>query len=137
MDRVLYAAALTVRGRAHAPYSRFPVGVALRTEADAIFLGANVENASFPEGWCAETSALAAMITATLPGSSGRRLAAVTVVASPIDGRFVTPCGGCRQRLAEFGTPDTIVDCRAPDGSGRSFRLGDLLPEAFALETAP
>ncbi len=135
MDRELFEAALAVRARAHAPYSRFAVGAAVRTEAGTVFAGANVENASYPEGWCAETSAIAAMI-ADGRTDAGRRLAAVCVVAEPIDGRPVTPCGGCRQRLAEFGAPDTIVDVRAPDGHGRTFRLVDLLPEAFALEAA-
>ena len=133
MDDELFGAALSVRARAHAPYSRFPVGAAIRTQSGAIYAGANVENAAFPEGWCAETSAIAAMVAASQPGPD-RRIAAVTVVAEPIDDRPVTPCGGCRQRLAEFGGPDTLVHVLDPKGRGRSFRLGELLPAAFSAD---
>ena len=133
MDRELFEAARAARERAHAPYSEYPVGAALRTESGAVHAGCNVENASFPEGWCAETSAIAAMVAAS-PVESGRRIAAICVVAEPIDGRLTTPCGGCRQRLAEFSRPDTAVYVADPDGNSRGFRLGDLLPAAFALE---
>ncbi len=132
-DRQLFDAALAARDRAHAPYSHFPVGAAIRTAGGQVHAGANVENASFPEGWCAETSALAAMVASSEPGA-GRRLAAVLVVAEPIGGRLVTPCGGCRQRLAEFGGPGVIVHVCAPDGSSQTMTLGELLPAAFALE---
>jgi cytidine deaminase len=133
MDDELFEAARAARERAHAPYSEYPVGAAIRTESGAVHAGCNVENASFPEGWCAETSAIAAMIGASSTGS-GRRIAAVCVVAEPIEGRLTTPCGGCRQRLAEFGGADTAVHVADPDGNSRTFRLGDLLPAAFALE---
>ncbi len=133
MDKELFAAAKAVRERAHAPYSRFHVGAALRTEAGTVVTGANVENASYPEGWCAETSAIAQMIAA---GGSGpeRRIAAVSVVAERIDGRLTTPCGGCRQRLAEFAGPDTPVDVIDPSGEGQTFTLRELLPSAFDME---
>jgi cytidine deaminase len=133
MDRELFEAARDVRDRAHAPYSRLSVGAALRTETGSVHTGCNVENASFPEGWCAETSAIAAMISSA-DSAPGRRIAAICVVAEPIDGRLVTPCGGCRQRIAEFGHPDTLIHVADPDGNGTSFRLADLLPSAFALE---
>jgi cytidine deaminase len=134
MDRELFEAARRVRERAHAPYSRFPVGCALRTESGEVYVGCNVENASFPEGWCAETTAIAHMVAAAPPGS-GRRIAAVSVVADPIDGRLISPCGGCRQRLAEFAGPDTLVDLADPAGTrGDRYSMGELLPAAFALE---
>jgi cytidine deaminase len=136
MDRELFEAARAARERAHAPYSEYPVGAALRTESGAVHAGCNVENASFPEGWCAETSAIAAMISSA-NRDAGRRIAAICVVAEPIDGRLVTPCGGCRQRIAEFGHPDTMIHVADPDGNTRSYRLGDLLPAAFALEPEP
>jgi len=133
MDRTLFDVAKAARDRAHAPYSHFPVGVALRTASGAIYAGCNVENAAFPEGWCAETSAIAGMVVAG-ETEDDRRIAEVVVVAEPIDGRLVTPCGGCRQRLAEFGTADTLVHLTDPDGGkSRTCRLGDLLPSGFKM----
>ena len=132
MDKELYAAARAVRERAHAPYSRFHVGAALRTESGAVFAGANVDNAAYPEGWCAETSAIAHMIAAGAAGPE-RRIVAVSVVADRIDGRLTTPCGGCRQRLAEFAGPDTPVDVIDPSGDGRTFTMRELLPSAFDM----
>jgi len=135
MDRELFEAAKAVRLRAHAPYSNFLVGAALRTTDGSIHAGANVENASYPEGWCAEPSAIAHMIAA---GSvlSGRRIAAITCVAEPIGGRPTTPCGGCRQRIAEFGDPETLVHCLSPEGVGQTWTLAELLPGAFSMATS-
>ena len=135
MDRELFDRARTVRERAYAPYSGFHVGAAIRTEAGAVHVGANVENASYPEGWCAETSAIAGMIAAADPGP-GQRIAAVSIVADRVNRRLTTPCGGCRQRLAEFADADTPVDVVDPTGEGRTFRMGELLPAAFALKDA-
>lgn len=133
MNRKLVEAAHAVRGHAHAPYSKFHVGAAVLTEAGTVHVGANVENASYPEGWCAETSALAAMVAAGTPGPA-RRLKEVAVVADRIEGRLTTPCGGCRQRLAEFAGPDTPVHVVDPSGEGRTFTMKELLPAAFAME---
>ncbi len=133
MDSELFTAASAVRGRAHAPYSRFAVGAAVRTEAGTVHVGANVENASYPEGWCAETSAIAAMVAAGALGPA-RRIAAVCVVADRIEGRLTTPCGGCRQRLAEFAGPDTPVYVVDLAGNGDTFLMKDLLPAVFAME---
>jgi len=126
----LFAAASAARKRAHAPYSKFAVGAALVDEAGRIHSGANIENASYPEGWCAETSAIAHLVMA-----GGRRIAAVCVVAPRIPrDRFCTPCGGCRQRLAEFGAADTEVIVADPAGANFRTTLGALLPEAFGLD---
>ncbi len=133
MDRELFEAAKAVRARAHAPYSKFFVGAALRAEDGTIHAGANVENAAYPEGWCAEPSAIAHMIAAS-SAPAGRRIAALTCVADPIGGRPTTPCGGCRQRIAEFAGPDTLVHCLAPDGTGRTYRMSELLPGAFSMD---
>jgi len=120
----LFAAARAAQGRAHAPYSRFPVGAALRDEAGRIHVGCNVENAAFPQGACAETGAISAMVLA-----GGARIAEILVVG---DGEgLVTPCGGCRQRIREFATPDTAVHIAGPGGVRRSFRLDELLPFSF------
>ncbi|MCX5495049.1 cytidine deaminase [Kaistia dalseonensis] len=135
MDAELFERASAVRQNAHAPYSHFLVGAALRTEDGAIFAGANVENASFPEGWCAETSALGQMISQAST-ASGRRVAAITVVADRVDGGIVcTPCGGCRQRLKEFSTASTVIECVDPTGKGQTFSISDLLPASFFVET--
>lgn len=122
----LLAAAIAVRARAYAPYSNFAVGAAIRTPSGAIHAGCNVENASYPEGCCAETSAIAVMVAA------GEGAIAEVVVCAESD-RPVTPCGGCRQRLAEFGRADTIVRAAGPEGERARWTLGELLPAAFAL----
>lgn len=122
--RRLFEAAEALLPRAHAPYSRFPVGAAVLTDTGAVFAGCNVENASFPEGWCAETSALAQMVAA-----GGRRIIAVAVTAPKKP--LITPCGGCRQRLAEFGGPETRVHLCDRDGPRETILLRDLLPRAF------
>jgi cytidine deaminase len=133
MRQDLFDEALKVRERAHAPYSRYSVGAALVTGTGSVHAGCNVENGAFPEGWCAETSAIAHMIAAEPPGP-GRRIAEVVVVADRIGGRLVTPCGGCRQRLAEFGDAQTLVHASDPNGKAQTFRLADLLPAAFVLD---
>ena len=95
----LLAAARAVRERAYAPYSRFAVGAAVLDEQGRIHAGCNVENAAYPQGWCAEASALAVMVAA-----GGRRVLAVAVCGVAADP--VTPCGGCRQKLREFAADD-------------------------------
>ena len=130
MSLELLHLATEARLKAYAPYSRFPVGVALRTAAGTIHAGCNIENTSFPEGWCAETSAISAMVMASAEADF-RQIEELVVVAdhSPP----ITPCGGCRQRLKEFGSPDTIVHAADLDGIKQSHKLADLLPAAFSL----
>ncbi len=120
----LFAAAKAAQAKAHAPYSKYRVGAALRAPDGTIYAGGNVENASYPEGWCAETSAIAAMAAA-----GGRRIAEICVIG---DGEALcTPCGGCRQRIREFADDATIVHIAGPDGVRATFRLAALLPESF------
>ncbi len=120
----LFAAAKAAQARAYAPYSRFRVGAAVAGEAGAVYAGCNVENAAYPVGHCAEASAIAAMVLA-----GERRIAAVMVVG---DGdALVTPCGGCRQRIREFASPDTPIHIAGPEGPRRSFTLAELLPVSF------
>ena len=120
----LFAAARAAQAHAYAPYSRFTVGAAIATSSGALFSGANVENAAFPVGSCAEASAISAMVTA-----GEREIAAVLVVG---DGdALVTPCGGCRQRIREFARPETPVHIAGPEGPRTSFTLADLLPSSF------
>lgn len=132
----LFAAASAARDKAHAPYSRFHVGAALLDDTGAIHAGCNIENASYPEGWCAETTAIGHLVM-----SGARRIAMAVVVAPRIDlagtpgGRFCTPCGGCRQRLAEFAGPETPIYSCDPDGRHMLVLMKDLLPAGFSLET--
>ena len=120
----LLQAARQVRAHAHAPYSRFAVGAAVLDEQGRVHAGCNVENAAYPQGWCAETSALAAMVSA-----GGRRVAAVVVVGEAADP--VTPCGGCRQKLREFAADDCPVIVADGQQVRARFTLGQLLPVSF------
>lgn len=119
----LMEAARRVREKAYAPYSHFQVGAALLSRDGRVFTGVNLENASYPAGLCAERAALAAAVTA-----GARDFAALAVCA---DGQ-VTPCGLCRQALAEFGDMDLL--CAGPSGEPRRYRLSELLPAAFRLD---
>ena len=124
----LIAAAAAVRENAYAPYSGYRVGAAVESESGAIFAGCNVENAVYPQGWCAEASAIALMIAA-----GGSRIRAVAVVGGG-DG-LCTPCGGCRQKLKEFAADETPVYVCGPEGLRRTVTLGELLPLAFTSQT--
>ncbi|TCP60259.1 cytidine deaminase [Rhodovulum bhavnagarense] len=119
------SAARAVRENAHAPYSRFKVGAAVRGADGAIHVGCNVENVASPEGTCAEAGAIAAMVAAGC-----REIVEVAVIA---DGpEPVTPCGGCRQKLAEFAAPDVKVTMATLSGRMREMTVGELLPGAFS-----
>ena len=127
MAHDLFEAARDATAKCHAPYSKFPVGAALRTDDGAIHAGANIEVVSFPEGWCAETTAISHMIMA-----GGRKIREVAVFAPKLD--LCSPCGGCRQRLAEFSDPDTLVHLCDAEGVKKTVRMDELLPYAFDTE---
>jgi cytidine deaminase len=112
------------QARAYAPYSNFHVGACVRTSDGELYAGCNVENAAYPEGWCAETSAIAAMVMA-----GGQRIAEVVVIGEGDE--LCTPCGGCRQRLNEFATADTPVHICGAEGLRKTITLGELLPFSF------
>lgn len=120
----LRSAAAMVRERAYAPYSNFRVGAALRTASGAVHVGCNVENVAYPEGTCAEAGAIAAMVAA-----GETRIAEAYVIADAPEP--VPPCGGCRQKLAEFAGPDVVVTLATCAGAERKMRISDLLPGAF------
>ena len=109
------------------PIRKFPVGAAIRTEDGRIFAGANIEVAAFPEGWCAETTALGHYVMA-----GGGPISEIAVVAERM--ARITPCGGCRQRLAEFAGPDARLYLCDETGVVETVRLGDMLPYGFAGE---
>ncbi len=123
----LLAAARAARLRAYAPYSKFLVGAAVLDDQGRVHAGCNVENAAYPQGVCAEAGALSAMV---LAGST--RVRALVVVG---DGpAWVTPCGGCRQKLREFAAPGTPVIVANDEQVQARFTLEQLLPQSFGPE---
>jgi len=127
-DKFLIAAAVEARSKAYAPYSRFLVGAAVKDEKGAVHAGCNVENAAYPEGTCAEAGAIAAMILA-----GGRKITEAAVVGA--GDALVTPCGGCRQKLREFGAAELAIHvCDETGKVKRSFTLAELLPSSFGPE---
>ncbi len=131
LQNQLFGAARAAYDNAHAPYSKFPVGAAVLAGSGKIYNGCNVENASSPEGLCAEASAIAAMVAA-----GEREIVQICVVCK--SGSWAPPCGGCRQKIREFGNADTKVLVCSLDGRQEQFLLGDLLPNSFGpdnLET--
>ncbi len=123
----LVEAARAARERAYAPYSRFLVGAAVLDDLGQILAGCNVENAAYPEGVCAEAGALSAMVLA-----GGRKALAVVVVGTV--GAWITPCGGCRQKLREFCDQDTPILTANEEAWGPAYTLAQLLPESFGPE---
>lgn len=133
--------ALVARAReasraAHAPYSGIHVGAAIRSTAGAIYAGTNVENAAYPLGNCAESSAIAAGVAAE---GERFRIAETAVWASDREGRAfpISPCGGCRQRIREFAA-DGAVRVHFPwqDGRLETASVDELLPYAFELPSS-
>ena len=111
----------------HAPYSGVRVAAAVEGGGGAIHYGVNVENAAYPQGLCAEASAIAAMVSA-----GERELAVVLTVC---DGDMLsTCCGGCRQKIREFATPATVIHSAGPEGVRRSYSIEELLPDSFGPE---
>ena len=117
-------AAIAVRENAYAPYSKFHVGAAIRTPSGAVYVGCNVENAAYPEGTCAEAGAIAAMIAA-----GETEIVEAYVVAGAA--KPLPPCGGCRQKLAEFAKADVEVTMATMTGLEQVISIDALLPGAF------
>jgi cytidine deaminase len=120
----LHALARTMMDRAYAPYSKFHVGAAIRGAGGKLYGGCNVENAAYPQGCCAEQSAISAMV-----GDGERRIAEVVVMG--VSPEPVTPCGGCRQKLREFSAGDVVVYFCDPAGTRGSRTMDELLPLSF------
>ncbi len=124
--RELLEAARSASRSAYAPYSNFHVGAVIQLENGAVYVGCNIENASYGLSMCAERNAVAAMVT----GAEERKIQSVAV-ASP-DAAPCMPCGACRQVLREFGCKEVLVE----DESGsRSFGFDEILPHSFGPET--
>jgi homotetrameric cytidine deaminase len=126
----LIAAARAAMQRAYAPYSRYVVGAALRADDGSIHVGANVENSAYPQGQCAEASAIGALVAA------GRtRIVEAAVIAGANE--FCVPCGGCRQRLREFMPLDATIHLCGVSGAHETATLEELLPRSFGPEYLP
>jgi cytidine deaminase len=124
----LIAAAKSARLKAYAPYSKFLVGAAVRDERGQIHGGCNIENAAYPQGWCAETSAIAAMIM-----SGGHAIAEMAVIGT--GDLLCTPCGGCRQKIREFAKGNVKIHMCGQDGKlKQTLTLDELLPASFGPE---
>jgi cytidine deaminase len=127
-QQALLQAARSAQLKAYAPYSKYQVGAAVLDDQGRIHAGCNVENAAYPQGQCAEASALAAMV---LAGSTKARAVLVVGAGGDGAGQWITPCGGCRQRLREFGAPDMPILSANEHTTGPSYTLAQLLPESF------
>lgn len=120
----LFEAAQAAQGRAHAPYSKFPVGAAILGEDGRVYAGCNVENASYGLGVCAERNAIGRAIA-----EGAKQVVAVAIVANAA--RPTPPCGACRQVISEFADPSVPVRYRSPQGKEGRYTVGELLPDAF------
>ena len=121
---LLFVAAKSAMDKAYAPYSKFQVGAAVLGSNGEIYQGANVENSSYPEGCCAEASAISAMVM-----GGEHHISAIAVIG--LGDGLVTPCGGCRQRIREFASPETPIYILGADGLRETFTLNQLLPVSF------
>ena len=123
----LLEAAMKAREFAYSPYSKFKVGAAIRSESGNIYSGCNVENVAYPEGTCAEAGAIAAMVAA----GETRIIEALIIADSPLP---ISPCGGCRQKLAEFTRPEATITMTTLAGKTKTMTIAELLPGAFTRE---
>lgn len=124
----LVDAAITVREQAYAPYSGYRVGSALLDEQGRIHTGCNVENSAYPLGSCAEANAIGGMVAA-----GGKRILAIAAIGGRDTLESCTPCGGCRQNIAEFADASTRVILLDANGRPASHSIGELLPFSFRL----
>lgn len=127
MSHDLFEAARDAMAFAHAPYSKFPVGAAIRAEDGEIYVGANIENLSFPQGWCAEPTAIGAMVM-----GGGKKITEIAVIAEKL--ALCPPCGGCRQKIAEFASADTKIYLCDETGVQKVMTMDELLPFSFKTE---
>mgnify|MGYP002622038465 CR=1 FL=1 len=125
-DQQLIDRAKEVRAQAHCPYSGYSVGAAVLDDRGNVHLGCNVENASFPLGTCAEAGAISSMVAA-----GGRRIAVIVAVGGRGALEACTPCGGCRQRIAEFADDETRIVLLDADGKPVECTIAELLPDSF------
>jgi cytidine deaminase len=127
MTQDLYLAARNAMAFCHAPYSKFPVGAAIRADDGSIYSGANIENLAFPEGWCAETTAISHMVM-----GGAKKIVEIAVIAEKL--ALCPPCGGCRQRIKEFASADTKIYLCDETGIKKTMTMTELLPHSFETE---
>ena len=114
--------------RCYAPYSKFPVGAAILAEDGNVYKGANIENLAFPQGWCAECTAIGAMVM-----GGARKIVEIGVIAEKM--AYCPPCGGCRQKIAEFADPSTRIYLCDETGVKKTMTMDELLPFSFETDT--
>ncbi|MBB4952914.1 cytidine deaminase [Agrobacterium vitis] len=124
----LFEAAKGAMAFAHAPYSKFPVGVAIRADDGKIYTGANIENLSFPQGWCAEPTAIGCMIM-----GGAKQIVEIAVIAEKL--ALCPPCGGCRQKIREFASVETKIYLCDEVGVQKTMTMDELLPFSFQTDT--
>ncbi|MGR6467180.1 cytidine deaminase [Rhizobium sp. PAMB 3182] len=127
MTDELFKAAKDAMAFAYAPYSKFPVGAAIRGEDGKVYKGANIENLAFPQGWCAECTAIGQMIM-----GGAKKIVEIAVIAEKLP--LCPPCGGCRQKIAEFATRETRIYLCDEVGVQKTLTIDELLPFAFETE---
>lgn len=120
----LVSSARQSQKNAYAPYSKFKVGAAIQADNGKTYSCCNVENAAYPLGQCAEAGAISSMIA-----DGGKQIRQIVIVGP--DNEFCFPCGGCRQKLAEFSNSDTLVKLVRQDDSMHMMSVAELLPNAF------
>ncbi|MBX9459761.1 MAG: cytidine deaminase [Rhizobium sp.] len=124
----LFAAAREAMALCHAPYSKFPVGAAILAEDGRVYKGANIENLAFPQGWCAECTAIGAMVM-----GGARKIREIGVIAEKM--AFCPPCGGCRQKILEFADAETRIHLYDGAGAVKTMTMDELLPFSFQTDT--
>lgn len=127
MAHDLFEAARDAMQFAHAPYSKFPVGAAIRADDGKIYTGANIENLSFPQGWCAEPTAIGCMIM-----GGGKKIVEMAVIAEKL--ALCPPCGGCRQKISEFASASTKIFLCDEVGVQKTMTMDELLPLSFKTD---
>jgi len=127
MSHELFEAARDAMVFAHAPYSKFPVGAAILADDGKVYIGANIENLSFPQGWCAEPTAISQMIM-----GGGKKIVEMAVIAQKLP--LCPPCGGCRQKIAEFAESGTRIYLCDAVGVQQTMTMEELLPFSFKTE---
>lgn len=127
-DQTLIEAASGARSNAYCPYSGYKVGAALIDDRGNMHVGCNVENSAYPEGTCAEANAIASMIA-----SGGKTITSIVVIGGKEAPEDCTPCGGCRQKIAEFADNTARIVLVGVDNNTTTYTIDELLPQSFKL----